>query len=173
MAVESHKILAKISKYLQGDIIEIGCGDETIVPGVFGVDGRDFPCVNFITDNLYDLPKQLPDKVGTFQVCISSHVLEHLPDSYRAVKEWSDFVKPGGYFILYLPEGSVYNNFENREHFHDTRYQSFMLWIRRSFCGEALNFKGEQYSLPIFEVIEDGLDIGENRYSFYLVLRKL
>lgn len=173
MAVESHKILGKIHQYLIGEIIEIGCGDETIIPGIFGVDGRDFPCVSFRTENLYDLPTQLPEKVGTFDACISSHVLEHLPDSYRAIMEWGHFLKRGGYFILYLPEGSAYNNFENREHFHDTRHESFLLWIKRAFCGEALNFKGEQYAPPIFSLIEDGLDVGENRYSFYCVLQKL
>lgn len=172
MAVESHKILPVIEKYLTGSVMEIGCGDECVVPHAFGVDGRDFPCVHFLTDSLYDLPKQI-NKVGSFDTVFSSHVLEHLPDSYRCVKEWSMFCKKGGYFILYLPCGSKYDNFENREHCHDTRYESFMLWFRRVFCGEALNFRGGQLLPPLFELIDDGTDYGENRYSFYCVAKKL
>lgn len=171
---ESHKILDKIRQYLNGAVIEIGCGDATIIDGVYGVDGREFPCVNFLTDSLYNLPKQMPEKAGTFDTVFSSHVLEHLPDSYRCVIEWSEFCKSGGYFILYLPQADAYNNFENQEHFHNTDYKSFMLWITRAFCGEAKNFKGEQYAPPIFEVVESGLDVDlPNHYSFYLVLRKL
>ena len=173
MAVESHKIKDKIIDYLKGSVIEIGCGDETIIDGVFGVDGRKFPCVNFVTDNLYDLPIQLLSRVNSFDCCFSSHTLEHLPDSYRCIIEWSEFVKPNGYFVLYLPDGEYYDNYENREHFHDTTYKQFLFWFKRTFCGEALNFKGEQYQKPLFELIEHGQDVGDNRYSFYLVAKKI
>ena len=173
MAVESHKIKDKINQYLKGNIIEIGCGDATIIDGVFGIDGRDFPCVGYLTNNLYNLPKQIPDKLNSFDCCFSSHVLEHLPDSYRCIYEWSQFLKINGYFILYLPDGEHYDNYENREHFHDTTHKQFVFWFKRAFCGEALNFKGEQYELPKFELIEDGKDIGDNRYSFYLVAKKI
>lgn len=173
MPVESHKIKDKIINYLSGNVIEIGCGDETVIDGVFGIDGRVFPCVSFVTDNLYDLPKQIPDKVGQFDCCFSSHTLEHLPDSYRCISEWSQFVKPGGYFILYLPDGKYYDNYENQEHFHDTTHFQFLFWFKRAFCGEALNFKGEKYSAPVFNLIEDGSDYGDNRYSFYLVAQKI
>lgn len=171
---EAVKIKPIIEKYLIGDIVDIGCGDSPIMDTAFGIDGRDFPCVNFITDTLYDLPSKLPDKVGIFSSCISSHVAEHLPDLYRAVKEWAEFCKQGGYFILYLPDGDYYNNKENPEHFHDTKYEPFLMWFTRSFCGEGRNFKGEQYAQPIFELIESGQDVKEeNHYSFYIVAKKL
>lgn len=173
MASESAKIKHKIEKYLDGDVIEIGCGDEPVKEGVFGIDGRDFPCVKYRTTDLYNLPEQLHERLGMFDCCFSSHVLEHLPDSFRCVLEWSQFVKKDGYFILYLPEGSAYDNFANPEHFHDTRYEQFLFWFKRTFCGEALNFTGLPYFHPLFELIESGLDVGENRYSFYLVAKKI
>lgn len=174
MGVESHKIKDKISQYLERPICEIGCGSETIIDGVFGIDGRDFPCVSFLTDNLYSLPNQLEDKIGYFTTVFSSHTLEHLPDAYRCVEEWGMLCKKGGYFILYLPDGDYYNNYENEEHFHDTKYETFLMWFKRAFCGDAKNFKGEQYASPMFELIESGQDVTEkNHYSFYIVALKL
>lgn len=171
---ESHKILPKIQQYLTGSVLEIGCGDECVVPHAFGIDGREFPCVDYLTDNLYGLPEQIPEHLGKYDCVFSSHVLEHLPDAYSCVLEWSEFCKQGGYFILYLPDGDYYNNEENREHFHDTKYEPFMMWFRRAFCGEGLNFKGHQYGHPIFDLVESGQDVKEdNHYSFYLVAKKL
>ena len=170
---EALKIKEKIQQYLVGEVMDIGCGDTPITEDAYGVDGRVFPCVKFYTDNLYDLPVQIKHRVGKFDCVFSSHVLEHLPDSYRCVNEWSEFVRPGGYFILYLPEGGAYDNFSNPEHFHDTRYQQFVFWFKRAFCGEALNFKGKPYASPKFILVESGLDVGDDRYSFYLVGKKI
>jgi SAM-dependent methyltransferase len=173
MASESKKILHKVDKYLAGKIVEVGCGDEPVKEGVVGIDGRNFPHVNILTNNLYDLDVRHPELVGKFDCCFSSHVLEHLPDSYRAIMEWSSLVKRGGYFILYLPDGNYYPNKQNPEHFHDTKYEDFIFWFKRTFCGEALNFTGKPYFEPYFQLIESGLDVGEDRYSFYLVAKKL
>jgi len=171
--VESSKIKNRIQQYLTGSVMDIGRGDQTVVEGAFGVDGRVFPCVSHVTSNLYNLPSQLPDKIETFDCVSSSHTLEHLPDAYRCVFEWSQFVKPGGYFILYLPEGGAYDNYSNPEHFHDTTHKQFEFWFKRAFCGEALTFTGLPYSAPKFILSESGLDLQENSYSFYLVAKKL
>lgn len=173
MAVEALKIKDKIQKYLVGRIADIGCGDECITENAYGIDGRDFPCVSLLTDSLYGLADKLPPMLSKFETVFSSHVAEHLPDMYKTVNEWGSIVEQGGHLILYLPCGSRYDNFENKEHCHDTRYEQFMLWFKRVFCGEALNFKGEQLLPPVFELIEDGTDYGENRYSFFLVAKKL
>lgn len=168
---EEVKIKPTIEKYLVGEILDIGCGDSPITEDAFGIDGRDFPCVKFRTDSLYNLPVQLDGK--QFDVVFSSHVAEHLPDMYRTINEWGMLVKPGGYFILYLPDGRYYNNYENPEHFHDTTYEQFVFWFKQTFCGGAKNFKGEQYAPAKFELIEHGLDVGKDRYSFYIVAKKL
>lgn len=171
---EEIKIKPVIEKYLLGFICDIGSGDSKITPEAFGIDGRDLPGVDFVTNGLYDLPEKTILCHYKFDVVFSSHCLEHLPDSYRAVKEWSQLCKQGGYFILYLPDGDFYDNKENPEHFHDTKYESFLMWFKRAFCGEAKNFMGEQYAPPMFELIESGQDVTEpNHYSFYIVAKKL
>lgn len=169
---EEVKIKPIIEKYLVGEVCDIGCGDSPITENAFGIDGRDFPCVKYRTDFLYNLPH---DVCGRKWDCVfSSHVLEHLPDLYRAIEEWGMMVKKDGHLILYLPDGDYYNNKENPEHFHDTKYEPFLMWFKRAFCGEAKNFKGEQYASPIFELIESGQDVEkEDHYSFYIVAKKI
>lgn len=171
MGVESHKIVDKVRQYLVGEIADIGCGDECVVEGAFGIDGRDFPCVKFLVDGLYGLPEKIEQR---FDTVFSSHCAEHLPDMHRTVDEWSDLVKKGGYFILYLPNSGDYNNYENPEHFYDTEYKSFLFWFTQAFCGGAKNYKGEQYSPAKMELVESGLDNEKpNHYSFFIVAQKL
>ena len=173
---EEIKIKPIIEKYLVGDICDIGCGDSKITTQAFGIDGRDLPGVNFVTDGLYNLKNKLQWKghPTEFSTVFSSHCAEHLPDMYKTIDEWSALVKKGGYFILYLPDGDYYDNKENSEHFWDTKYEPFLMWFKRAFCGEAKNYKGEQYAPPVFELIESGQDVKEeNHYSFYLVAKKL
>lgn len=172
---EEIKIKSIIEKYLVGEVCDIGCGDSPITENAFGIDGRDFPCVKFRTDQLYNLYQQIwhshPEK---FDCVHSSHCAEHLPDMWRTINDWGNMVKQGGYLILQLPDGEYYNNYDNPEHFHDTRYKPFLFWFKQAFCGEGRNFKGEQYAPPVFELIESGQDVEkENHYSFYLVAKKL
>jgi len=174
--VEGIKIKKRIEQYLIGHVCDIGCGESSISESAFGIDGRDFPCVSFKTDGLYGLKSKL-EAAGhptEFDCLFSSHCAEHLPDMYRTIDEWSDLVKSGGYFILYLPQSGSYNNYENPEHFHDTEYRSFLFWITQAFCGAAKNYKGEKYAPAKIEIVESGLDIEENQhYSFFIVAKKI
>ena len=171
---EVSKIRERVMPYLIGDGMDIGCYDCKVVPNAFGIDGRKAEGVDLVTDGLYELPKKLPDLVDKMSFVFSSHTLEHLHDHYRAIIEWSYFLKKGGYFILYLPQAGRYDNFENKEHIHNTDYESFLMWFTRTFCGEGRDFKGGIYLTPVFELVESGQDPHEeDLYSFYLVSQKL
>ncbi len=170
---ETEKIYPIIEKYLGEKPIDIACGDAKVREDAFGIDGRDFPCVNYRTNTLYGLPEVMPFLKETFSSLYSGHTLEHLHDHYRAIVEWSFFLEKGGHIILYLPDGRYYSNTENLEHLHDTEYEKFLFWFKRVFCGEAKNYKGEQYATPLYELVESGLDVGEDRYSFFIVAQKL
>jgi len=43
----------------------------------------------------------IPDESQEF--VLSSHVLEHFPDSIRALKEWTRVIKKGGYIFMIVP----------------------------------------------------------------------
>jgi SAM-dependent methyltransferase len=189
---EAAKILPKIEKYLGSDkrILDIACGDEKIVPHAIGVDGRNLSSVDVVSIDLDYVPRLLDD-IGKFlykdpkfqynptkkdgllsDVVFSSHYLEHCADQYKQMYVWSSILRKGGLLILYLPDGRYYNNHENLEHMIDMNYDQFMFWFRRVWCGEGKDFKGDHIGKD-FELIEHGMDIGPDRYSFYVIARKV
>lgn len=156
---ETAKIRSKIQKYLTGEIIDIGCGQDIVKPGAFGIDARPFPHTSFVTHTLYGLPQMLPEKAGRADVVFSSHTLEHIPDDHLAIREWAHFLKVGGHLILYLPDTRYYDDVWNAEHIHSYIYEVFIRWFQMSF-----NF---------LRLVEHGPDVGPDRYAFYLVAQKI
>jgi predicted SAM-dependent methyltransferase len=169
---ETDKIRERVLPYLNGFVIDIGFGGTKVVPEAFAIDGRQLEGVHHITDNLYTLHEQLYSKIPLADVVYSSHTLEHLSDHYGAILSWTQLIKQGGYLVLYLPQAGAYNNYENPEHMVNTNYEDFMFWFRRTWAGEGKDFRGNNFK-AIYEVVESGLDVGEDRYSFYLVAKKL
>lgn len=166
---ETEKIYHKIARYLHGVIYDIGCGAHKITPDAIGIDGRPVFEGGQVQEGLTVFPESM---TGTADVVFSSHVLEHMEDDYATIVAWAKLLKPCGKLILYLPDGRHYNNYANLEHLRDYQYEQFMMFFRRAFCGEGKNFKGE--NLPkTFNLCEDGPDVGQDRYSFYLVAEKV
>lgn len=161
--------IESVMKYITDDTLDIGCGGSKITPGAYGVDGRQMDGVNFVVETLYGLPNKIHRK---FSVVYSSHCLEHLQDDYLALIEWASMIKDGGHLILYLPDGRCYDHNENLEHCRNYTYDSFMFFFKRCFCGEGKDYKGQNFQ-PVFELIESGGDFGDDKYSFYLVAKKL
>ena len=154
--------------------MDIGCADNKIKPEAIGIDGRSLIGVDIILNkntDIYNLRHLYPILIDSDCV-FSSHCLEHLLDDYSALIGWSFLIKKDGYLVLYLPDGNFYNSKENEEHFRDYTHDSFMFFFKRAFCGEAHDYEGNYYP-PIFRVVESGLDVGPDKYSFYLVAQKL
>jgi len=166
---ETQKIREKVSKHLCGKIYDLGCGNDKITPDAIGIDGRPVFDGGIVQEGLTEFPEHMH---GSADVVYSSHVLEHMVDDYATLVAWSKLLKTGGVLILYLPDGRHYDNYGNLEHMRDYQYEQFMMFFKRAFCGEGKNFRGE--NLPaIYRLCEDGPDVGEDRYSFYLVAEKL
>ncbi len=149
-----------------GPILDIGSGASPLLPGAVTVDRQD---ATVETGNLY----QLPFADNSFAMVFSSHTLEDLEDTERALREWARLVKPGGAFVLYLPDKRWYPNIghplANLAHKHD--------WARQEF------FELFQRTLPHFSIVlsEDrpppgGIYDYENRgnieYSFLHIAKK-
>lgn len=168
--------MPNVMKFIIGSVLDIGCGPDKITPEAFGVDGRDLPGVNVVTDNPYDLAGLIgKDHLITYEkydAVFSSHFLEHLNNQYGAIVEWRKLIRLGGHLVLYLPDGDHYNNKENPEHMVDMKYEPFMFWFRRAFCGEGKDFRGE--NIPkMFELVDSFMDVGADRYSFVVIARKV
>jgi hypothetical protein len=169
--------LPQVMKYITGEVLDVACGGDKIIPSAVGFDGRALPGVDIFGDHddIWEKIRSFrKDKrfTNVFDTIFSSHFLEHCPDQWGTIYDWSMMLKSGGHLVLYLPDGDHYDNKGNPEHMVDMKYEPFMFWFKRALCGEGKDFKGEHLS-RMFELVDHGLDIGEDRYSFFLVAKKV
>ena len=162
-------------KYLEGHGADIGCGSSKLSHHAIGVDGRDLEGVDIITSDpsgLYPFKNGSGVMPNTLDYIYSSHFLEHWHNPLSMISNWWTYIKLGGFLVLYLPDGRYYSNENNPEHLYDWNYESFLFFFKRCFCGEGKDFKGD-FLPKFFEVIESGVDLRPDCYSFYLVAQKL
>lgn len=102
---ESRKCRARLEQFCKGTGVDLGCGDEKVVPGAIGVDraGKEVNVAGDITS----LPIFAD---GAFDYVFSSHALEDQVDTVATLREWCRLVRPGGYLVLYLPHKNFYPN---------------------------------------------------------------
>jgi hypothetical protein len=153
-------------KYITGRVADIGAGDAKITPDAYCLDGRERNG-NTVRHDLY-----LVSDDGMFHTIFSSHFLEHVATPFEYIKNWANHLIPGGHLVLYMPQKDAYKSEDNPEHMFNWSYEDFMFFFRRNFCGEGKDYKGNHYP-KYFEVVESGLDIGIDRYSFYLICKKV
>jgi hypothetical protein len=160
---EAHKILDRVSTYLQGHrVADLGCGTHKIVPWATGVDDYSEQGTKSGADVVVDLEDWNP--LINYDVVFSSHCLEHMRAPIgETLTRWFSWVRPGGLMILYLPDERHYvfdhNNpkARNPNHFH---------YLTPRVVGWHL----DQIPGLVIESLEP--DIGEDRYSFLVIARK-
>jgi len=117
---EVRKCRNRVVQYLHGTVLDIGCGDEKIIPQAIGVD------LDPKADLRVDLSR--PDALSLFNndsvdVIFSSHFLEHIIDYEGALRQFWRILKPNGLLILYLPHRDLYPRIgeegANPDHKHD------------------------------------------------------
>lgn len=161
-ASETAKIREKVLKYCQGKVVDIGCGTDKITPDAIGVDFRATPAVSIRLgrlEDIYRLSEVLKEHVGTVDAVFSSHCLEHIPSDFEALRDWIKLLKVGASIVLYLPDDRFYDNLWNVEHFHCYYYEVFKRRFE-AFFGQSMR------------VVESGGDVGDDRYSFFIVAQK-
>ena len=175
MPSESSKIMAVVVQYLKGQtVLDLGCGDEKVVPWAIGVDDAsewlEVPKavgikvkVNPESKGL-DILHQRPEG-GLQDVIFSSHCLEHLRCPIgETLRYWFSFVRPGGLLVLYLPDERFYvyapahPKLRNPAHFHLLTMDTF-LWYAEQLPGST--------------IVKTFLDNeAPGHYSFLVVIRK-
>lgn len=164
--------LPQVMKYINGRIADLCCGHDKITPDAIGVDGRDLPGVDIVTDDLITLWSA--DKLGseTLDTLFSSHYLEHTAEPVHMIQCWSNCLKSGGHLVIYMPDKRHYDNKENLEHIYDWSYEDFLFMFKRALCGEGRDFRGN--NLPkLFELIDSGMDVRKDCYSFFIIAKKV
>ena len=123
---ESKKIVWEVAPYLRGQGLDVGAGDFRVLPHVTTVDNGDHAQFGFSVKP--DVKVESADNMPVFgsqsmDFVYSSHLLEHIQDTRRALREWWRLVKMGGYLVLYLPHASYYPRIgqpgANPTHLHD------------------------------------------------------
>lgn len=161
--------LPHVMQYIIGRVADVGCGTDKITPDAVGFDGRPVDGVDEQRDGLLHLGH---GAIQSYDTIFSSHFLEHVNDPYHYITQWATFLNPGGHLVLCMPDKAHYNSKENLEHLYDWSHDDFVFFVKRCFCGEGKNYKGDH--LPkVFEFITSGMDLRENCYSFYVILQKL
>lgn len=64
-----------------------------------------------------EIATRLSDIEGDFDVCFSSHVLEHVPDPAASIQEQLDRTRKGGIVVATTPNGSAARHKADRYHF--------------------------------------------------------
>jgi len=100
-----------LDKYFSGKVLDIGCGDDLVVPNAVPFDkeqGDAQEILDYLSSNTFD--------------CVhSSHSLEHMRDVPKALEQWWQLVKPGGAMVIVVPDEDLYEqgvwpSLFNRDH---------------------------------------------------------
>lgn len=84
--------------------IELGAGEQTIAPqGTLLTDAyREHAGANSRATEFFPA-ESIPYPDQTFDFVLNEHVLEHMPDVIKALREWKRVLRPGGYLFLFMP----------------------------------------------------------------------
>lgn len=162
---ESKKIVWHVAPYLKGRGLDIGAGDFKVLPHVISVDNMHHAQFGFSMrpDVLVKSAENL-DVFATqsMDFIYSSHLLEHMEDPEKTLREWWRIVKPKGYMILYLPHEDLYPKVgeegANPDHKHNLNEDKIIGWMP----------KNALWDLEICEKRDQ-----DDEYSFLMVFRKL
>ncbi len=85
-------------KYFQGRVLDVGAGNDLVIPTAIGFDKEDGDANNIAQ---YFAPESL-DTIH------SSHCLEHLNDPVGVLQQFYRILRPGGYIISVVPDEDIY-----------------------------------------------------------------
>lgn len=154
---EVRKVRERIVPYLQGKILDVGCGGGKVCSEAVGLDWMS-PAANIQMDiSNPDSLRLFGD--GAFDVVFSSHFLEDIHDYKGMLAAMWRLVKVDGTLILYLPHRDLYPNVgqpgANPAHKHDFIPQDIISAMPDGAFVERNDVCSE-----------------EDEYSFELIFRK-
>ena len=166
----------EISDMINGEVIDIGCGDCPVTPDCVKFDAGQGDA-NHITRYVK----------RQFDVVFSSHCLEHMTNPYRTIKDWWNLVKTGGMMIVAVPDEDLYEQgvFPSRWNFNHK--WTFTINKKDSWSSRSINVVDIVRLLDDAEVImmklqDDGYDYskkgidqmrGDAMAQIILIVRKI
>lgn len=98
--------LSPVVKYLQGHVLNAGCGDRDIsqylvANGAESVDNCDIK--SSLPGVMICALENIPKPEGTYHSILCNAVLEHVKDPDNVIKELKRLLKPGGHLVICVP----------------------------------------------------------------------
>jgi SAM-dependent methyltransferase len=106
-------------------ILDVGCGSNKY-PGAIGLDNNPRTGADVIHD-LGEVPYPFPD--DEFDLIVSNHVVEHVPDVMAFISELHRIAKPGGRIKLLAPHytnADWANDPTHRNHINSYTFNTFL-----------------------------------------------
>lgn len=130
--------------YLQGRVIDIGCGEDLVCPGAepFDRPHGDAQEITRLREN------------EAYDTVHSSHCLEHMRDPVVALDQWWALVKPGGYLIIIVPDEDLYEQGYWPSRFNHDHKATFRMEKPDSWSPVSHDIKKLIQRLPGAEIIE-------------------
>ncbi len=106
--------------------------------------------------------QQLPYKDGTFNVVIIKHIVEHLPDPQKAIREIGRVTEPGGTLILATPnldsllkpwKGDKWIGYQDPTHISLKRPAEWLDYIRTAGFSPLKVFSDGFWDVPYIPVV--------------------
>lgn len=130
--------------YLQGVGIDIGCGNDLVCSNA-----EPFDLEHGDAQNISKFKKS-----NSFDFVHSSHCLEHMQDPRNALEAWWAILKPGGYFIIVVPDEDLYEQGEWPSKYNPAHKATFTLNDKsNSWSPVSFNLNKLVEALPNVEVI--------------------
>ena len=157
-ALKTNRIRNKdfFTKYLSGRVIDIGAGQDLVIPTAERFDIEDGDA-NYITQYR---------KTESYDAVHSSHCLEHMFNPVNALNEWWLLVKPGGYLILVVPDEDLYEQGNWPSLFHGDHKNTFRLNKNNSWSPVSFDLEELVKNLPNVQIISS--EIQDENYDYLL-----
>lgn len=119
---------ARAASWLCGEGLDVGCGDDPVLPTVERFDKAD--------GDANDLSRYV---TKSYDFVFASHVLEHMEDPRHALEEWLSVVRPGGHLVVIVPDEDLYEQGSFPSVFNDDHKHTFTISKTRSWSPVSVN----------------------------------
>lgn len=123
-AIWDHEVRA----LLRGDGLDVGCGDDPVLPGVDRFDKPDG-----------DANRLSAHVRKRYDFIFASHVLEHLDEPLASLRDWLTLLRPGGHLIVVVPDEDLYEQGVFPSVFNDDHKHTFTLSKAASWSPASVN----------------------------------